>query len=109
MAMRGGLITDRGSGPDCDPAVVAGVKAPRGKMHDQILTRLRRLVAPKPVVSSTRRAFVVGAYLPNGGTYMAYHLGRILNLDFGLEIVVVTVGDESVDNGIFHYNVRYPT
>ena len=28
-----------------------------------------------------RRAYVVGAYLPNGGTYMAYHLGVILERD----------------------------
>jgi glycosyltransferase involved in cell wall biosynthesis len=39
---------------------------------------------------------------------MAYHLGRILHLDFGLDIVAVNVGDESVDKGIFHYDVRFP-
>lgn len=77
-------------------------------MKGQVLTRLRGLVAPRPIVSSGRRAFVVGAYLPNGGAYMAYHLGRILHLDFGLDIVAVSVGDESVDNGIFHYSVRFP-
>ena len=39
---------------------------------------------------------------------MAYHLGRMLHLDFGLDTVAVTVGDELVDNGIFDYAVRYP-
>jgi glycosyltransferase involved in cell wall biosynthesis len=71
-------------------------------------TGLRGLFAPRPLISPTRRAFVVGAYLPSGGAYMAYHLGRILHLDLGLEIVSVAVGDESVDNGIFHYDVRFP-
>jgi hypothetical protein len=77
-------------------------------MKDQLLTRLRGLVAPKPIVSRASRVFVIGAYLPNGGTYMAYHLGRILHLDFGLEVTVVGLGDERLDNGIFHYDVNFP-
>jgi hypothetical protein len=77
-------------------------------MKDQIVARLHGLVAPRPIISSTRRAFVVGAYLPHGGAHMLYHLGRILHLDFGLDIVAVTAGNESFDNGIFHYDVRFP-
>ena len=78
------------------------------EMRDQILTHLRTLSPPKSTSPPTGRVFVVGAYLPNGGTYMAYHLGRILHLGFGLEVVAVTVGDERVDNGIFHYDVAFP-
>jgi hypothetical protein len=71
---------------------------------------LRKIPAPlgRPINSSIRRAFVVGAYLPNGGAYMAYRLGRILHHDFGLDVVAVTAGDESVDSGIFNYDLRVP-
>jgi hypothetical protein len=64
---------------------------------------------PRAPISSARRVFVVGAYLPNGGTHMAYHLGRILHLDFGLEVAAVTLGDERFENGIFGYDVNFPT
>ena len=76
-------------------------------MRNSILPRLRTLISPTPAISSTSRVFVVGAYLPNGGTYMAYHLGRILHLKFGLQTVAVRVRDENGDNGIFHYDVRF--
>ena len=77
-------------------------------MKDQLRTRLRALVAPGAIISPARRVFVVGAYLPNGGTYMAYHLGRILHLDFGFEVAAVVLGDERIDNGIFDYDVNFP-
>ena len=55
-----------------------------------------------------RRAYVVGAYLPNGGAAMAYHLGRILELDFGFQSVAVAVGDEHPDEGVRGYDLRMP-
>jgi Glycosyl transferases group 1 len=55
-----------------------------------------------------RRAFVVGAYLPNGGTLMAYHLGRILEQEFGFEAIAVAVGDETAGHGIHHYDLKMP-
>ncbi len=55
------------------------------------------------------RAFVVGAYIPNGGTYMAYHLGRILHNDFGIEAISVVMRNEHVDNGIHTYDLRMPS
>ena len=55
-----------------------------------------------------RRAFVVGAYLPNGGTLMAYHLGRILEEEFGFRAVAVAVGAETADHGIHRYELRMP-
>ena len=54
------------------------------------------------------RAFVIGAYLPNGGTLMAYHLGRILERDFGIHAIAVRVGDESPDHGIHAYDLHMP-
>jgi len=54
------------------------------------------------------RVFVIGAYLPNGGTLMAYHLGRILERDFGIAALAVTLGDEHPDMGIHEYDLRMP-
>lgn len=55
-----------------------------------------------------RRAFIIGAYLPNGGTVMAYHLGRILDYDFGIRAIAVRVGEESANHGIHAYDLRMP-
>ena len=54
------------------------------------------------------RVFVVGAYLPNGGTLMAYHLGRILERDFAIPAIAVTLGGENADLGIHAYDLRMP-
>ena len=55
------------------------------------------------------RVFVIGAYLPNGGTLMAYHLGRILERDFGIPAIAVTFAGEHADLGIHAYDLRMPT
>ena len=55
-----------------------------------------------------QRVFVVGAYQPNGGTWMAYHLGRILERDFGIPAIAVTLGGEHADNGVHDYDLRMP-
>jgi Glycosyl transferases group 1 len=55
------------------------------------------------------RVYVVGAYIPNGGTFMAYHLARILRLDFDHDVTVVTVGGETADHGVFVYDHVFPT
>ena len=55
-----------------------------------------------------QRVFVIGAYLPNGGTWMAYHLGRILQRDFGIPAIAVSVGEENADHGIHAYDLRMP-
>ena len=66
------------------------------------------LTPASPTVTRIRHAYIVGAYLSYGGTYMAYHLGRILQLDFGLDVIAVTLGDERPTNGVFHYDVIFP-
>ena len=53
-----------------------------------------------------RCAFIVGAYVPNGGTYMAYHLGKILHEEFGLTAFAVSVGGENPDNGVHTYDLQ---
>ncbi len=55
---------------------------------------------------SARRVFIFRPYVPNGGTFMAYHLGRILHRDFGFN--GFAVGDETADNGIFDYDPVFP-
>jgi len=52
------------------------------------------------------RIFIFRPYIPNGGTFMAYHLGRILHQEFGFH--GVAVGDERADNGIFDYDPVFP-
>jgi hypothetical protein len=61
------------------------------------------------VTARPARAFVVGAYLPNGGTYMAYHIGRILHLDFQVDVTAITLGHEYAGNHVFLYDPAYPT
>lgn len=48
-----------------------------------------------------RCVYVVEAYIQNGGTYMAYHVGRILHEYFGLPVMVV--GAPKPSNIIFFY------
>lgn len=55
-----------------------------------------------------RRVYVVGAYVPNGGTIMAYEVGRLIHERFGYEGVSVASGEHGPDNGIFRYRHRFP-
>ncbi|MGH8091732.1 MAG: glycosyltransferase, partial [Rudaea sp.] len=54
------------------------------------------------------RVFVIGAYLPNGGTRMAYALGCILERDFGIPAIAVQVADETPAHGIHAYDLAMP-
>lgn len=53
--------------------------------------------------------FVVGAYVPNGGTFMAYHLACILHEVWHYPVVVVNVGAEAPDDGILSYDPVFPS
>jgi hypothetical protein len=55
-----------------------------------------------------RTAFVVDGYFPAGGTYMAYHVGRIVHRHFGYECRVVLLGGKSRDQR-FEYPSRFET
>ena len=55
------------------------------------------------------RVYVVGAYLPNGGAYMAYRLGLILELDLGWKGVAVSVPGQGPANSIHRYDVVFPS
>ena len=56
-----------------------------------------------------RRAFVVGAYVPNGGTIMAYHLGRILERDFGFHAIAVATDKDQPEAGTCVYDLAMPS
>jgi glycosyltransferase involved in cell wall biosynthesis len=56
-----------------------------------------------------RRAFVVGAYVPNGGTIMAYELGRILQRDFGFQALAVATATDNVNAGTHVYELPMPS
>jgi hypothetical protein len=53
------------------------------------------------------RAFVMEGYLQAGGTYMAYHIGRLCYERFGLQVVVVT--SQTPSHYYFDYPYRFPT
>lgn len=55
------------------------------------------------------RVFVVGAYVPHGGTFMAYHVGRVLATRFGYEPVAVAVGKEAPGASVFRYPDQFPS
>lgn len=61
----------------------------------------------RPIPQSAR-VFVVGGYVPNGGTWMAYHLARLLHLRHGLAVVVLSVAGETADHGVFPYDPTFP-
>ncbi len=61
------------------------------------------------MTAQRRRAFVIGAYIPRGGTYMSYHLGHILHHDFGFQMIAVQIGKEAADNGILSYDPKFPS
>jgi hypothetical protein len=51
----------------------------------------------------------MGGYIPRGGTYMAYHVGRILYEQSGRECVIVRTGQESIGNSVFDYPCAFDT
>jgi hypothetical protein len=51
------------------------------------------------------RVFVYEAYVPAGGTYMAYHIGRMMCDLFGAEVICVGA---SPTKGMFSYPVLFP-
>lgn len=54
------------------------------------------------------RVFVVGAYYPSGGTYMAYHLARMLHVDFGWDVTSVTIAGERREDSVQQYDIVFP-
>jgi hypothetical protein len=58
-----------------------------------------------------KTVYVVGGYAPYGGAYMAYHVARILHVDFGYDVRVIDIG-RNADQGqpleLFHYDPLFP-
>jgi len=58
-----------------------------------------------------KTAYVVEGYIPNGGTYMAYHVARILHLDYHYDVRVVTANPDLAEphgHGRFQYDPVFP-
>jgi len=67
--------------------------------------------APPPVERTTRAGptvYVVGGYVPRGGGYMTYHVGRVVAERLGRRCRVVTVKGEAHDHGRWPYPEVYP-
>lgn len=79
-------------------------------MPPRFRDRAREVVATIGTISrlTARRVFVVGAFVGHGGTWMAYHIGRVLQQSFGFEPWAVTVGKELEQEPMFPYPERYP-
>lgn len=50
-----------------------------------------------------KKVYVIGALLPAGGAYMAYHVGRLLHVHFGYRLVDVNVAP--VERELFAYDI----
>lgn len=53
------------------------------------------------------KVYIVGARIPTGGAYMAYHIGRLLSRHFGYDPVDVQVTE--VGPALFEYDTPMPT
>jgi hypothetical protein len=54
------------------------------------------------------RAYVIGARMPLGGSYMAYHIGRLLHVHYGYELINART-TETEDESLFDYDVPMRT
>ncbi len=89
------------------PAPVAGrgrpaPAAPARRPGAGIGRRSARTRGARPVV------YVAGGYFPRGGTYIAYHLGRIVAERFDHECRVVALDGEGPDHGRWDYPDAFP-
>lgn len=55
---------------------------------------------------SIKRVFVFEGYIPRGGTYMAYQIGRICYEKFGVPVYVV--GSNKTNSNFFNYDYEFP-
>ncbi|PVX30147.1 sulfotransferase [Sphingomonas pokkalii] len=65
--------------------------------------------APGPHAADAPRAFVMGAYIPAGGTHMAYEIGRVASEQIGMTCYAVQCAAENPDESIFEYPTRFAT
>lgn len=59
--------------------------------------------APGPYAPDAARVFVMGAYIPAGGTHMAYEIGRVAHKSLGLSCHAVICDQESPQQSVFDY------
>lgn len=77
------------------------------RRHDTLVQQLwLRLLM---LASTGKRVFVLGAHLPCGGTYMAYHVGVILHRWWAYRLVATTFDSEPEGHGVWEYDVPFAT
>jgi hypothetical protein len=60
-------------------------------------------------MTQTPIVYVMGGYIPAGGTRMAYEIGLVAHQFLGLPVKVVTVGQERAEASVFDYPVLFET
>jgi glycosyltransferase involved in cell wall biosynthesis len=63
--------------------------------------------APRPSRRDGPTVYVVGAYKPRGGAYVAYRLGQMVSSRYGYRCRVVSLRGEDGGHGLWHYPERY--
>ena len=58
---------------------------------------------------TVKKAFVLGGYQHSAACYLIYHVGRVLEEQFGYEPVIVRTGNETPELSPFHYPKVYAT
>lgn len=61
---------------------------------------------PVPEQKAPGRVFVVGAYIHNGGTYLAYRIGRLICEKWGYEFTSVEISPGEGDHSVWSYECR---
>lgn len=52
-------------------------------------------------------AYIMGGYIPAGGTRMAYEIGVVAHQRFGIPCKIITAGDESLEKSVFDYPIAF--
>lgn len=60
-------------------------------------------------MAQTPMVYVMGGYIPAGGTRMAYEIGLVAHQLLGLPVQVITVGQERAEVSVFDYPVLFET
>jgi hypothetical protein len=52
----------------------------------------------------SQKVYIVGSYIPSGGTFMAHSVGRLFEQRLNIEAVSIQVGNEDPSHGVFRYD-----
>jgi len=58
-------------------------------------------------MSANKKAYIVGGYGLAGASYMSYYIAKVLHTHFGYECIILTVGKETPEHGLFNYPISF--